>query len=142
MDEDKGAEEVKEVSNTQLIMNMENMIKSVMSTLDKLKIDMGAFQETLNDIFENDETYQEHSKLAKEASKVKSNTKRQILKQPQAGDLDNKIRTLKSEIKENKASLSDYLREYQRMSGINEIEGTDGELLEIVYDAKLVRKRS
>lgn len=131
-----------ESSNTQLIMNMEGLIKNLMSTLDKQQAEAGVFKDTLNDIFENDETYQEHSKLAKEAAKVKSNTKRQILKQPQAADLDNKIRTLKSEIKENKASLSDYLREYQRMSGINEIEGSDGELLEIVYDAKLVRKRS
>lgn len=131
-----------EPSKTELIMNMENMIKTLMSTLDKQQAEVGTFQDTLNDIFENDETFKEHSKLAKEASKVKSNTKRQILKQPQAADLDNKVRTLKSEIKENKASLSDYLREYQRMSGINEIEGSDGELLEIVYDAKLVRKRS
>lgn len=142
MNEDKTAEEVKEVSNTQLVMNLESLIKNLMQTLDKEQAEVGTFQDTLNDIFENDETFKEHSKLAKEASKVKSATKRQILKQPQAADLDNKIRTLKSEIKENKASLSDYLREYQRMSGINEIEGTDGELLEIVYDAKLIRKRS
>lgn len=142
MDEDKSTEDVKEVSNTQLIMNLESLIKNLMQTLDKQQAEAGTFQDTLNDIFDRDETFKEHSKLAKEAAKVKSETKRQILKQPQAADLDNKIRTLKSEIKENKASLSDYLREYQRMSGINEIEGTDGELLEIVYDAKLVRKRS
>ena len=36
--------------------------------------------------------------------------------------------------------LSDYLREYQRLSGSNEIEGEDGELRTIVYVAKLVRK--
>lgn len=142
MDEDKSTEDIKEVSNTQLIMNLESLIKNLMQTLDKEQAEVGTFQDTLNDIFENDETFKEHSKLAKEAAKVKSGTKRQILKQPQAADLDNKIRTLKSEIKENKASLSDYLREYQRMSGINEIEGVDGELMEIVYDARLVRKRS
>ena len=79
---------------------------------------------------------------AKAAAKIKSATKQQILKQPQAADLANKVKTLRSELKENKASLSDYLREFQRMSGISEIEGPDGELQEIVYTAKLIKKSS
>ncbi len=132
MDEDKSS----------VVLNMESMIKGLISTLDRQRDEVSKFAEALNDIFENDSTYKQHAKEAKEAAKVKSATKAQILKQPQAADLDNKIRTLKSEIKENQNSLSDYLREFQRMSGINEIEGEDGELREIVYEAKLVRKSS
>lgn len=143
MDEDNQSDlKVTNVPSSDLVLNMEGMIKNLVSTLDRQKEEITKFQEALNDIFANDETYTNHEKLAKEAAKVKSATKQQILKQPQAADLNAKIRTLKSEIKENKASLSDYLREFQRMSGISEIEGDDGELREIVYTAKLVRKSS
>lgn len=141
-DDDNSKPAPKEVEASELILNMEGMIKSLIGALDTEKEELSKFQETLNDIFDNDESYKKHSELAKEAAKIKSATKQQILKQPQAADLNVKIKTLKSEIKENQASLSDYLREFQRMSGISEIEGEDGELREIVYTVKLVRKSS
>ena len=123
-----------------VLINMESMIKSLISSMDKLKDEMELNKGMLDDILNNDPTYKEHSDLAKEAAKVKSATKRQVLKQPQAAELAGKVQSLRSQIKENKASLSDYLREYQRMSGVNEIEGEDGEVREIVFTAKLVNK--
>lgn len=125
-----------------VVMNMENMIKALIVSQDKLKEELDKNRDLLDAIFENDSTYQEYLAAAKEAAKIKSATKQQILKQPQAADLANKVKTLRSELKENKASLSDYLREFQRMSGINEIEGSDGEIREIVFTAKLVNKSS
>ena len=86
-----------------LLLRIEEMIKTHMSQIDTLQEDITKRKDMLNDIFTNDETYQEHDKIAKEG-------------------------------------LSDYLREYQRLSGSNEIEGEDGELREIVYTAKLVKK--
>lgn len=125
-----------------VVMNMENMIKTLIASQEKLKEQLEKHQDLLDTIFENDSTYQEHLAAAKEAAKIKSATKQQVLKQPQAADLANKVKTLRSELKENKASLSDYLREFQRMSGISEIEGHDGEIREIVFTAKLVNKSS
>ena len=125
-----------------VVMNMESMIKTLIASQEKFKEELGKHQDLLNAIFENDSTYQEHSEAAKAAAKIKSATKQQVLKQPQAADLANKVKTLRSELKENKASLSDYLREFQRMSGISEIEGHDGEIREIVFTAKLVNKSS
>ena len=113
-----------------------------MSSISRLQEEVKKLKEMLDDIFANDPTYQEHTKAADEASKVKRVTKQQILKRPQAGDLDNKIKSLKSELKENQGSLSDYLREFQRMSGLNEIENEQGEVMEIVYTAKLVKTGS
>lgn len=95
-----------------------------------------------DDIFGNDEVFKEHDKKAKEASKVRSGTKQQILKRPDVADLANKLQALKSEQMELKEGLSDYLREYHRLSGSTEIEGEDGEVREIVYMAKLVKKSS
>lgn len=129
-------------NNSQILLNMESLIKGHISTIDKLSEEAKKLKDMLDDIFANDPTFQEHDKLAKEAAKVKTGTKQQILKQPQAADLDKKVKELKSELKENRASLSDYLQEYARMSGVNEIEGDDGEVREIVYSAKLIKKSS
>ncbi len=54
--------------------------------------------------------------------------------------MNNKVRNLRSEIKELKGALSDYLQEYARLSGVNEIEDENGEVREIKYDAKLIKK--
>ncbi|MBI3486173.1 hypothetical protein HY025_04515 [Candidatus Daviesbacteria bacterium] len=131
---------VSELTGADMLMNLESMIKSHISGLDKLKEELKQYKELLDDIFKNDPTYQEHSEQAKEASKIKANTKKEILKRPQAADLDNKIKSFRSQIKETQGALSDYLREFQRLSGVNEIEGEDGEVREIVYVATLRRK--
>lgn len=128
--------------NSEILLNMESLIKGHISTIDTLSTEAKKHKEMLDDIFSNDPTYQEHDKLAKEAAKVKQGTKQQILKQPQAAELDKKIKELKSELKENMGSLSDYLQEYARMAGVNEIEGEDGEVREIVYNARLIKKSS
>lgn len=146
--EDSTKEEITQVAiepgakNSEILINMESLIKGHVSTIDKLTIEAKKLKEMLDDIFSNDPTFQEHDKAAKEAGRVKQNTKAQILKQPQAADLDKKVKELKSELKENQASLSDYLQEYARMSGVNEIEGDDGEVREIIYSAKLIKKSS
>lgn len=125
-----------------MLVKIEEMIKTHMGQIDELQEKISEHKGMLDDIFTNDETYQEHDKLAKEASRVKSNTKKEILKRPEAADIANKLKALKSEQKELKTGLSDYLREYQRLSGSNEIEGEDGQIREIVYVAKLVKRSS
>ncbi len=123
-----------------MLVKIEEMIKTHMVQIDELQEKISEHKGVLDDIFTNDETYQEHDKTAKEASRIKSNTKKEILKRPEAADYANKLKALKSEQKELKEGLSDYLREYQRLSGSNEIEGDDGEIREIVYIAKLVKR--
>lgn len=123
-----------------ILINMESMIKTNMAAIDKLQIEAKKHKEMLDDIFNNDPTYKDHDEKAKEAAKVKQGTKAQILKRPEAAQLDQKVKELKSQLKENQAALSDYLQEYARMAGVNEIEGDDGEVREIVYSAKLIRK--
>lgn len=141
-------EEITQVSlesgakNSEILLNMESLIKGHISTIDTLSEEARKIKEMLDDIFNNDPTYQEHDKASKEAAKVKQGTKQQILKQPQAAELDKKFKELKGELKENQGSLSDYLQEYARMAGVNEIEGDDGEVREIVYNAKLIKKSS
>ncbi len=122
--------------------DLENLIKNHISGIDTRKEELKKIKEMLGDILTNDPTYQEHEKLAKDANKVKSATKSQLLKAANAAELVGKIKTMTSEVKEMDGALSDYLREFQRMTGSNEIEGSDGQVREIVYVAKLVKKSS
>lgn len=128
--------------NSTILISLESTIKSHITSLDKLGEELRKHKEMLDDIFANDETYQKHLETAKEATKIKTATKQQILNRPQAKELNEKVKSFKSEIKEQEGALSDYLQEYQRLSGVNEIEGEDGEMREIVYVAKLIRKAS
>ena len=125
-----------------LLVRIEEMIKTHISQIDKLTEDVTKYKEMIDDIFTNDQTFQEHDKIAKEAAKIRSKTKSEIMKRVDVANLSNKLKTLKSEKKELQEGLSDYLREYQRLSGSNEIEGEDGQIREIVFVAKLVRKFS
>lgn len=125
-----------------LLSRIEEMIKTHTSQIDSLAEEITKYRDMVNDIFANDETYQEHDKTAKEAARIRSNTKKEIMKRPDVANLANKLKSLKSEQGELKTGLSDYLREYQRLSGSNQIEGEDGEIREIVFVAKLVKRSS
>lgn len=123
-----------------VLLSLEQLIKSHISTIDKLSIELKKHKEMLEDSYNSDAVYQEHALAAKEAAKVKAQTRSQIMKQPANVVLSNKIKSMSAEVKEKKLSLSDYLLEYQRMTGINEIEGEDGELREIVNVAKAIKR--
>ncbi len=123
-----------------ILLSLESLIKSHIASIDRNKIELKKQKEMLEDSYNNDPVYQEHAKAAKEAAKVKSQTRLQITKQSANVQLNNKIRSLSSEVKEKQSALSDYLLEYQRMTGVNEIEGEDGEVREIVNVAKLIKK--
>lgn len=129
-----------EENSGQVLINMEGLIKNYISAIAKASDELKKQREMLEDIFNNDPTYKKHTDSAKEATKVKQATKQEILKRPQAADLNKKVQDLRNQIKENQASLSDYLQEYQRLSGVNEIESEDGEVHEIVYVARLIKR--
>ncbi len=119
---------------------MESMIKSHVATIDRNKEELGKLKEMLESSLGNDETYRQANEKAKEAAKQKGKIKADFLQQPAMRELDQKAKGLTQENKDLNNALSDYLREYQRISGTNEIEGDDGEVREIVYTAKLVKK--
>ena len=125
-----------------VVIDLENLIKGHISGIDSRKEELKKVKEMMMGILENDPTYQEHERLAKEANKVKAKTKSELMKAPNAAELAGKIKNLTEEVKEMDGALSDYLREFQRLSGSNEIEGDDGQVREIVYVAKLIPRKS
>jgi len=133
-------EPIKTDDSVDVLKNLESLIKSALSGVDKKKAELKKLQEMVTDFLSQDETYQAHEQAAKEASPVKNATKSQLLKQPSVAANVVKAKELKGEVKEQQNELSDYLREYHRMSGSNEIEDDNGDVQEIVYVAKLVKR--
>src|SRR3989338_8832896 len=125
-----------------VMLNLEQMIKNHLTQIDKTKENLKKHQEMLDDIFLNDPTYQEHDKKAKEAASIKNATKSEVLKRTDVADLNAKVREMKITVKEAQGALTEYVMEYQRLSGVNEITDEQGNVLEIVYTVKLVRKSS
>ncbi len=123
-----------------LILNLESTIKGHLTQIEKVREDLSQHRDMLKAAFENDLVFNEHAEAAKAANKVKAKTKAEILKKPDVAELAARVKTEASEFRELQSALSDYLREFNRLSGISEIEGPDGELQEIVYVAKLVKK--
>jgi phosphotransferase system IIB component len=133
-------ETVEVVSGTDadVLLSLEEMIKNNIESIDKLRNELKQLREMFDDSFANNPTYREQSEKVKEVNKVKSQTRQQIMNQPAVLQLSNKIKSSRSEIKERQGALSDYLKEYQRMTGATEIEGRDGKIREIINDAKLI----
>lgn len=123
-----------------MILELESMIKNSMATTDRNKNELKKLKEMLESALGNDDAYKEASEKAKEAAKVKGKAKLNVLANPATRNINEKIKDLTQEIKELNTALSEYLREYQRLSGASEIEGEDGDVREIIYIAKLIKK--
>lgn len=137
---DQGAP-VETSTDATMILELESMIKNSLTTIDRNKSELKKLKEMLESALTNDEGYTDASEKAKEAAKIKGKAKLNVLANPATKQIDEKIKDLSADIKELNLGLSEYLREYQRLSGASEIEGEDGEIREIVYTAKLIKKK-
>ena len=54
-----------------VVIELENTIKSHLSSIDNLEAEYSKHRDMLEDIFNNDTTYKEHAKVAKEAARIK-----------------------------------------------------------------------
>jgi hypothetical protein len=123
------------------IMQIEGYINAQMTDIAKLRDMMKDISSSYNDAFANDASYRDLDAKAKEAAKAKNNYKKQMMGDPALQDLANKLDGMKSEMRDLQTALSDYLREYNRVSGMTQFETKDGEILEIVNVFKLVKKK-
>lgn len=133
---------VSENNQAETLQNVENLIKSHSAQIEKLKVEAKKNKEMMDDVLLNDQVYKDHEEKAKEANKIKSKTKAQIMQQPNMMELSGKLKDQRLQVKDLQNAISEYLREFSRITGSNEIEGEDGQLMEIVYTARLVKRSS
>lgn len=129
-----------ENNNAANLLNIESLIKSHDAHLDSLTKELRTQKEMLDAILDNDEEYRTSATEASKYTKLKTVAKQKVLKRQECVTLVDKIKDYQAQIKELKVALSDYLSQYVTLSGINQIEGSDGVLRTIVYTAKLVKK--
>ncbi|MEL7666087.1 MAG: hypothetical protein AAGU06_01520 [Candidatus Shapirobacteria bacterium] len=123
------------------LLNIESLVKSHDDRLGVLTKELRTNQEMLNSILDNNKEYTDSANEASKFAKLKNLAKQKVLKQPESVELVEKIKDYQAQIKELKVALSDYLAQYVTMSGLTQIESTDGTLKSIVYTAKLIKKR-
>lgn len=137
-------EEVKD-TDTQLspvddLKNIENLINANIEKIDHLKEEIKPVKEMLESLLDADLEYAELSQKAAEATKEKNAKKKELITTTNGKEINDKLKELKTALRESKDALSSYLQEYQKRTGFNEYEAPDGELRQIVFTVKLVRK--
>ncbi len=120
-------------------LNLESLIKSYLSRIESLKKEIRQQKQIIEDAFENDVVYREQQEKVKEANQLRLSTRQQLLGQPSLKGVREKLEEMREQLKEQEATLSDYLLQYQKMTGMSEIEGDDGEIRIIVNVAKLIK---
>lgn len=140
--EDSDKDSASSNSQVDTLLAIESAINRHLSMLEKIKEETKPVREMITTYLENDERYMEAAEKAKNASKEKSVIKKELLAKPEAKELKAKLDSLKEKAKDAKEGLSYYLSQFQKHTGANEIETSDGELREIKYTARLVRKTS
>jgi len=123
------------------IMSLENMINGYLMDLEKLQKDLKEQSTMLKDTFENDAEYAAASEKAREVQKMKKEIKDKLISDPSVALLDAKVNDLKTEVKDARQALSDYLHQYYLESGLTQITDSAGEVREIVTSVKLVKKK-
>lgn len=129
-------------SQAELVVSLTNLINSNLNEIKNLEIEMGRHKEMIDSVLGNDATYKEHAEKAKEASRIKSNTKKEIFARPSVKHVVEKLAELKENLRDTREELSNYIQEYAQTSGQNYFEAEDGTIQEIVYIARLRKKQA
>lgn len=122
------------------IMQIENMINSQMVDIDKKRDDVKLLKSTFDDAFKNDAKYREFDDKVKEANRLKTTYKQAMMKDAAIAQANSAFLNGRDELKDMQMALSDYLKEYHRVTGLTQFETSDGQMLEIVQSFKLVKK--
>lgn len=133
--------EIQVNQQAQAEMTLEGLIKEHVSSIQKLKEELKQNREMYDDSFINNPTFKEHSDRVKEATKAKSSVKQQIAKQPSVALLGQKVKDIRFDISEKNKTLSDLLIDYKQQTGATQLELFDGQIVDIVESAKIVRAR-
>ena len=125
--------------NSKDLTEVVNFIHKITGQIETEKAELGKQGEMLKDALSSDPNYCEKDEKVKEATKERHVAKKQVLALPELAKVDMKIKDSRARIKDLNQSLSEYLQQYERLSGQRTIEGADGQLREIVYTARLVK---
>lgn len=123
------------------IINTESLINTASSRLNDLTYEAKEYKSMLDEILESDTEFQEIDKESKKQAKLRAVARQKALNTPSAKTNIDKLKETQTQLREVKTALSDYLAQYVKISGSNQIEGPDGVVRRIIYTAKLVKTK-
>ncbi len=121
-------------------LSLEELIKNHIESTDKLKDEIKKAREMFEDSFNNSPIYREKSEELKKVSKNRNSVKQEITKQPSVATVAQKVKDLRFDLNEQMKTLSDLLQDYHEQTGATQIEARNGQIMEIVSTARLVKK--
>lgn len=122
------------------LFSLQELAVSNTNSIEEIQKQLKTATEMYNDSFANDAKFKEEQEKVKDQQKSLKVVKANIERQPSVIAMANKVKELKNELKEKKASVSDYAMEVFRMSGNTEFE-KDGKTYDIKTVAKLVERK-
>jgi predicted RNase H-like nuclease (RuvC/YqgF family) len=123
-------------------LELESLIQRYMEDVEKLKNQIKTQKEMYNASFENDAEFSKETEVANEAKKKVSAVKQRITQLPAVKEAENRMLELKDEMKDVNEAISGLAEQYQNVAGTNQIVRDDGQVLEIVRNFKVIRKKS
>ncbi len=123
------------------LLNIESLVKSYYQRLNSLTLEVRQLKEMMDSTLNNDSEYHENDLAAKKSTKLRTIARQKLLNVSANADLFDKIKDHQAQLRELKIGPSEYLTQYMALSGTNKIESVDGAILEIVTNAKLVKKK-
>lgn len=122
------------------LVALEGLIINYISKIEQHQELLKNQKEMLQSNLDNDPAYQEAAKQAKEASKKKQEEKARIIKQPEVAKIYNNVKDGMTQLRVMRQTLSNHLQNYSKLSGTNQFEDDEGQVREIVYTAKVVKR--
>ncbi len=124
----------------QSLISLESMINRYVGDIEKMKEQLKTQKDMFNDAVQNDAEYAKEETKAKEINRAKNAAKQKITKQPAVASIVERMNTMKDEIKEMQEALSNYLQQFQKIAGTNQLVAENGEIREIVTTHRLIKK--
>lgn len=121
------------------IINMENIVKNQVKSIQELKTELKEKRAMYKDGYASSATYHEHETRVKDAQKARNSVRTELNKQPSQQRLAQEIKDIAFDLREKQKSMSDLLLDYKEQSGATQLELFDGTTVAIVESAKLVK---
>ena len=122
------------------LVALEGLVLNYIDKIEKHQEILRSKKEMLESNLENDPNYQEAAKQAKELSKKKLEEKARIIRQPEVEKIYADVKDGQGQLRTMRDTLSNHLQNYGKLSGTNQLEDEEGQVREIVYTAKVVKR--
>ena len=129
-----------EANPAETLVSLERLIITHLAQIEAQEAETRKKKEMLENIFGNNPQYQEVMEQAKAVAKEKAAIRRRLLQAPDARALNVEIKEAVSETKEKRDALSTYLAQYAQAAGTTQFEDDQGQVREIIYVARLVKR--